>query len=158
VGAVDRHGDVHDAVVAVSEVNDREARWTIEGRGARFAVRAWHPDHEARRAVFIVHGLAEHAGRYQHVAEGFTDRGWSVVAADLRGHGQTTGKRGHAASIDQLMDDVHFVIVDATNRFDIHEWLLYGHSMGGAIALLSALQFPNSVRACIATGPATALT
>ena len=45
--------------------------------------------------IFIVHGIAEHSKRYTHVVKFLNDSGYSVVTFDLRGHGESDGKRGY---------------------------------------------------------------
>jgi alpha-beta hydrolase superfamily lysophospholipase len=87
------------------------------------------------KIILIVHGHGEHAGRFQKVAEYFSDKGISVFALTLRGHGNSEGKKGHAPGMEQLLTDIEyfirFVRVDYLNA-DLY---LYGHSMGGNIVL-----------------------
>ena len=104
--------------------------------------------------VFLVHGLGEHGGRYVHVVEAMTAEGFTVVAYDLRGHGRSSGPRGHAASMGELVADLDAVIADAAGRVGRAARIIYGHSMGGAIALSHALRFPDAAVARIVTGPA----
>jgi len=52
-------------------------------------VSAWLPDGEPRAAIQIVHGMAEHAGRYAPLAEQLVARGYAVYASDHRGHGRS---------------------------------------------------------------------
>lgn len=127
--------------------------WTVEVAGARLAVRAWGPP-AARGAVCLVHGLGEHTRRYGHVARALVADGFAVVAPDLRGHGRSTGPRGHALGIGELLVDLALVMADAQARWGPTRWALYGHSMGGAIALQYALRRPADVHAVVATGPA----
>ena len=63
--------------------------------GTPLAARDWRPVGEARGAVLLVHGLGEHLGRYDHVAESVCAAGYRVLGADLRGHGSSGGRRGH---------------------------------------------------------------
>ena len=49
---------------------------------------------DGARHVLLVHGLAEHMGRYGHVVEALTGAGFAVTAVELRGHGESEGKRG----------------------------------------------------------------
>jgi alpha-beta hydrolase superfamily lysophospholipase len=53
----------------------------------------WLPEDAPRGIVLLAHGLGEHAGRYAHVAEYLTARGWAIFALDHRGHGQSAGPR-----------------------------------------------------------------
>ena len=51
----------------------------------------------------LVHGFAEHLGRYQHIAEFFAEKGWRVTAVEFRGHGESEGKRGHTNLVDEIL-------------------------------------------------------
>ncbi|MBK9489391.1 MAG: alpha/beta hydrolase [Haliscomenobacter sp.] len=64
-------------------------------------------DHvEPRAVIAIVHGIGEHCGRYNHVAEYFNQQGYAVMAYDHRGHGESGGPRGHAPNLESLLDDL----------------------------------------------------
>jgi alpha-beta hydrolase superfamily lysophospholipase len=56
--------------------------------------------------IALVHGIAEHSGRYGFPVTYFTSRGYTVYAMDLRGHGESGGRRSYADSIDELMEDI----------------------------------------------------
>ncbi len=106
------------------------------------------------KIVLIVHGHGEHAGRFQGVAEYFNEKGISVIALTLRGHGNSEGKKGHAPSMEQLLTDIEYFIryvrVDYLNA----ELYLYGHSMGGNIILnYLAKDQSNEITVGIATSP-----
>jgi alpha-beta hydrolase superfamily lysophospholipase len=64
------------------------------------------PDGEAAGTVLIVHGLAEHRGRYAYVQQKLADAGYVSHAIDLRGHGEADGFPGKIDSPDELIDDV----------------------------------------------------
>ncbi len=98
--------------------------------------RCWHA--QAPRAVLVlVHGIAEHSGRYEHVARQFVDAGVTVIAYDQRGFGDSGGRRGHVDSFDQFHDDVEDHLAEA-RKLDLPTILL-GHSMGGLICAGYAL-------------------
>lgn len=91
------------------------------------------PCAEPRGTVLIVHGLGEHAGRYDHVAAAFDGWGWNVVAHDHRGHGRSGGARGRIDRDEALLEDLARVI-DAVRTQHPGRLVLLGHSMGGLIA------------------------
>ncbi|MFH1320258.1 MAG: lysophospholipase [Bacteroidota bacterium] len=94
----------------------------------------WMPEFQPSCIVCIVHGLGEHIGRYNHVAEYFNKNNIAVFAYDLRGHGKSEGKRGHTASYDLLLDDVEIMLNKARSETNQKPPLfLYGHSLGGNI-------------------------
>ena len=69
--------------------------------------RHWRPGSggAARLRLAIVHGLAEHSARYDHVGRFFARRGVSVHAYDQRGHGLSEGPRVYTPSFEHLLDD-----------------------------------------------------
>ena len=64
------------------------------------------PSGEAAGSVLIVHGLAEHKGRYAYVQQRLADAGYTSHAIDLRGHGEADGFPGKVSSADEFVDDV----------------------------------------------------
>ena len=91
-----------------------------------------------RAAMVLLHGIGEHSGRYDHVGRGFAAAGIDVVAIDHRGFGGSGGRRGHIRSFRTFVDDAadHLVEVRALGLPTV----LFGHSMGGLIALLTVLE------------------
>lgn len=118
--------------------------------GLKLHWQAWEPEGSARATLCLLHGLGEHAGRYFHVAEYLTEHGLSLHAIDLRGHGRSEGPRGHTPSLQQWMDDIQLLIERAPAT---HPRFLYGHSIGGALALAYGLRMPEQLAGVIATGP-----
>ncbi len=90
--------------------------------------REW-PVADPRALVLIVHGLAEHSERYEHVGQFLNEHGYGAVAYDQRGHGRTGGRRAHVGSFDELLDDIedHLGQLRTAGR----PVVLCGHSMGG---------------------------
>jgi len=93
----------------------------------------WRP----RAVVLVVHGLGEHAWRYDPLAQRLNEWGFCVRAYDQRGHGESGGARGVIPSDTALLDDLAEV-VDDTRRHIARPWecplILMGHSMGGLVA------------------------
>ncbi len=80
--------------------------------------------------ILIVPGLAEHMGRYTHVVAALNDAGWRCTVVELRGHGESEGKRGHVNRWTEYIEDVRA----AASTVDGPAVVL-GHSMGGLVAL-----------------------
>ena len=93
----------------------------------------WRP----RGVILIVHGLGEHAWRYDPLAQRLNEWGFAVRAYDQRGHGESGGERGVLPRDDQLLFDLAEV-VDDTRRHIAEPWscplIVLGHSMGGLLA------------------------
>jgi len=77
--------------------------------------------------VLIVHGLAEHRGRYDWVQKQLVAAGYASFAIDLRGHGEADGFPGKVGSPDEWIDDVD-AGVSSLGR-DLPAFVI-AHSMG----------------------------
>lgn len=87
-----------------------------------------------RGVVIIVHGLGEHAGRYDHVAQKLNDWGFAVRGYDQCGHGESGGARGGMPTDTRLLDDLADIVDSTRARMDKSTPLiLLGHSMGGLV-------------------------
>jgi len=108
----------------------------------------------SKAVIAMVHGHGEHKMRYKHVATFFDLHDIAIVAMDLRGHGESGGKRGHTPSFDQWMDDVEQFLMEVRNRYNDVPLILYGHSMGGNIVTNYLLRKEtNDIQAAIVTDP-----
>jgi len=81
----------------------------------------------------VLHGYAEHSGRYAHVMGGLRERGISTVAVDLRGHGHSPGPRGHVERFEDYHLDLEALLGAARERSEGSPVALFGHSNGGLI-------------------------
>jgi len=116
--------------------------------------RAWNPPGESKAVICLVHGLGEHCGRYEHVAAALTQAGYVFIAFDLRGHGKSGGTRGYIPDYTALMDDIACSLDEAERRYPGKPRFLYGHSLGGNLALNYVLRRRPQLVGVIATGPA----
>jgi alpha-beta hydrolase superfamily lysophospholipase len=111
--------------------------------GHTLAVYDWSLPHGVapRAVVVIVHGLGEHAWRYDRLATELTEAGFAVRAFDQRGHGESAGKRGCLPTQDALVKDLGEFLDDTRAtvcaRFN-SPLVLLGHSMGGLVCALWA--------------------
>lgn len=112
--------------------------------GHAIAVYHW-PTPNARGVVHMLHGMAEHGGRYARLADTLNNAGWSLVAHDHRGHGlsvQDEQDRGHYHDEDgwqKVADDVSVVQGWISTQYPGMPRVLMGHSMGSFIAMSWAL-------------------
>lgn len=107
-----------------------ETEYFLSQDGLKLYYRYWLPEN-AESIVCIVHGLGEHGGRYAHVAEYLYNKKTAVFALDLRGHGMSQGKKGHAKSYELLLSDVEELLKTARAEYTDLPLFLMGHSMGG---------------------------
>jgi alpha-beta hydrolase superfamily lysophospholipase len=100
--------------------------------GTRLFRRAWLPA-QPRRVLVLVHGLAEHSGRYDHVGAWFSARDCAVHAYDHRGHGRSQGVRGHVGGFAELLDDLETFLGVVRREHPELPLVIVGHSMGGLV-------------------------
>lgn len=111
-----------------------EQPWTTGLRGDLRGF-AWSPESQpATGCVVMVHGLGEHVGRYRGLAADLAAAGWASVAADLPGHGNSPGRRGHIESYRRTLMEIGEMLGAAAKRFPDLPLVLLGHSMGGNLA------------------------
>jgi alpha-beta hydrolase superfamily lysophospholipase len=103
--------------------------------GTRLRSLSWPVD-SARARVVVVHGLGEHAGRYEILAGALAARGYSVFCYDQRGHGKSEGARGHVSDFDFFVNDLAVAVSLAESSLPgAGDPFLFGHSMGGLVVI-----------------------
>jgi alpha-beta hydrolase superfamily lysophospholipase len=113
---------------------------------------------DVRATVLLVHGLGEHIGRYDGVAQRLLQAGFAVRGYDHVGHGLSGGRRGDLPERDRLLQDLGQVI-DATRRLPgraAHPLILLGHSMGGLVVARAVAEKIRPVDALVMSSPALA--
>lgn len=108
----------------------------------------------ARATVLIVHGLGEHASRYDPVATTLHTAGYAVRAFDQQGHGRSAGTRGTLHTPDGLLQDLACVIDDTRAQAPERPLVLLGHSMGGLLAARAVATQLRRVEALVLSSPA----
>jgi lysophospholipase len=130
-------------------------RQTADGLNLHW--RGWIPA-EPRGVIVIVHGLAEHGGRYQETAQAFAAAGWAVYAGDLRGHGRSPDVPGsgrvHVRRFTDYFSDVDTFLGLARERHPDLPLFLLGHSMGGLITISYVLQDCSRLSGAVISSPA----
>ncbi|HZS39889.1 MAG TPA: alpha/beta hydrolase [Polyangia bacterium] len=111
----------------------------------------WTPSGKPRGAVVLLHGYGEHIARYDETARALSAAGWAVRGADLRGHGESAGRRGFVRRFDEYLDDAALLIGRA--RETAGPLFLLGHSFGGLIATHVALQKKAALDGLILSSP-----
>lgn len=125
--------------------------------GDNLAVQDWPlaPGKPLRGVVLLVHGLGEHAGRYDHVARQLNDWGFAVRGYDQYGHGESGGPRGGLPTDSRLLDDLADMVDSTRVRMERNTPLiLLGHSLGGLVAARFVSLGVRPVQALIMSSPA----
>jgi alpha-beta hydrolase superfamily lysophospholipase len=136
-----------------------DTTFTLDTRdGVPVTVHRWVPDGEVRAVVNLVHGVAEHAGRYARFASALNDAGIAVFAEDHRGHGETArteeelgyfaASRGWAL----VLDDLHRVTLRAREEHPGVPLVLLGHSLGSYLCQQYLFTFPDDMDAVVLSG------
>lgn len=98
-----------------------------------------------KAVIALVHGLAEHGGRYSHFADRANSAGVGVVTADLRGHGQSPGEALLVKRFDDYLLDIDALMTKTHEMATGCPIFLMGHSLGGAIAVRWVSQRTSSI-------------
>lgn len=142
----------------------RSSTFDLQVNGTTMGVRRWLPEGDAVGLVQVCHGMAEHGGRYEQLAQHLTDAGWAVVAGDHRGHGLTARRRstsapaaplGHFADRngwDTVVEDVRALALHATTQHPGVPHVLLGHSMGSLLARDYATRWGDELAGLVLSG------
>lgn len=107
--------------------------------GHHIELRVWPTEEPSRALIQVMHGLAEHADRYDRFARACNARAYAVVAHNHRGHGGQSAPHdlGHFADVEgwsKLIDDVKCVFDETKKQYPAVPYILFGHSMGSYVA------------------------
>jgi alpha-beta hydrolase superfamily lysophospholipase len=129
----------------------------VASDGDNLAIQDWplDPGSRLRGVVLLVHGLGEHAGRYEELARRLNSQGFAVRGYDHYGHGESGGARGGLPSDQRLVEDLADVLSSTRKRMDAKTPLiLLGHSMGGLVAAHLVAQGLGRVDGLVLSSPA----
>jgi alpha-beta hydrolase superfamily lysophospholipase len=126
---------------------------TFQGAGGlELFLQTWQPEGAIRGVVAIVHGLGEHSGRYPVLVDALVENGFAVATFDNRGHGRSSGDRGHIDSWGDYREDVHEFLRYTRSHFINLPLFLYGHSLGALIVTDYVLFYPDGLDGLIVSG------
>lgn len=135
------------------EVNTSTASF-LNSRGKRIFCKYWEPVQKPRALVYIAHGFGEHCLPYDSLARTLVSKNFFVFSHDHVGHGQSGGSRVHIETFDHYVQDVLQHVDMMKEKFTSLPVFIFGHSMGGAICILTALKRPEDFSGVILSGPA----
>jgi alpha-beta hydrolase superfamily lysophospholipase len=123
----------------------------------RLAWRLDVPSGKPSGKVLLIHGYADHLGRFDHVAIAWAERGLAVARFDLRGHGRSGGPRGHVMSVAEYVTDAYDALTAVEGESD---WknipsrpILFGHSLGALVGTKVALDMGDRIAGFASTSP-----
>ncbi|MGV0849308.1 alpha/beta hydrolase [Mycolicibacterium phlei] len=122
--------------------------------GVRIVYDVWTPETDPRGVVVLCHGYAEHARRYDHVAQRFGEACLITFALDQRGHGRSGGKRVYLRDISEYTGDFHTLVGIAAAEHPQLPRIVVGHSMGGGVVFSYGVEHPDDYTAMVLSGPA----
>jgi alpha-beta hydrolase superfamily lysophospholipase len=125
----------------------------VESGGETLLVRG-HEVMDPRATLVVTPGFSDHAGRYGRLAQELGSRGYTTYVYDPRGHGKSTGRRGHTPHWSSLVEDLDRVVrsLDAAGKLGARRALL-GHSMGALVALDWALSHRGEINGLALSAP-----
>lgn len=116
-----------------------ETSGKLSSGGLNLFYRSWRPDGTPRAVIAIVPGFNSHSGYYTWVAEQLVAKGFAVYAIDLRGRGKSDGERFYVQKFGDYVTDVEALMAVVKSREPNLKIFLLGHSAGGVVSCLYAL-------------------
>lgn len=114
---------------------------------------AWIPSGPLRAQCTLLHGYAEHCHRYEALVQALNGAGIAVYSLDYKGHGRSAGRTSYITSFRSLIPDAVSTVRWAAERSPGVPRLLFGHSMGGALAALVSMEHADLVDLLLMTSP-----
>jgi alpha-beta hydrolase superfamily lysophospholipase len=106
---------------------------------------SWSPNGIPIAVLLLIHGLAEHSGRYSNLVNYLVPRGYAVYAFDQRGHGKSEGTQGYVERFSYYLDDLKTFYSKVGQDHQSTKIFLLGHSIGGTIATAYATEHQNEM-------------
>ncbi|HEX2674006.1 MAG TPA: alpha/beta hydrolase [Polyangiaceae bacterium] len=136
--------------IAALDTTSRESEETFLGHdGLRLNLRSWRPAETPRASLVIIHGFKAHSGQYSASARQLVQAGVAVYALDLRGHGKSDGERFWVDEFSDYVADLEQLVRLVRDRQPNAPLFLLGHSVGGVVASLFALEYPSQLAGLI---------
>lgn len=123
--------------------------------GINLYFRKDEPASTPQATIVIVHGLCEHAGRYDYVTEKLLDKNFVVYRFDHRGHGRSEGQRVFYKDFHDIIEDVRTIVDKAKSENPPLPLFLIGHSMGGFASAAYGTKYPGTVNGFVLSGALT---
>ncbi len=122
-------------------------------RNVEICHRSWLPEGDPKAVLLIVHGLAEHCGRYDNVVDHFVPLGYAVYGVDHIGHGKSGGARVFVERFDDFIDVLEAYIDMIRGWQPDRAIFMVGHSLGALIGAVYLLDHQADLAGAILSGP-----
>jgi len=109
---------------------------------------------QPKARVLMIHGVSEHSGRHLGTEQALLNAGYAVVRFDLRGAGRSGGRRQWVREFNDYVEDVSTVYRWICRELPPAPLFLFGHSLGGAIALTFLEAYQKAFVGCVLSAPA----
>ncbi|TET18159.1 MAG: alpha/beta hydrolase [Dehalococcoidia bacterium] len=113
---------------------------------------SWLPAGRPEAILLVVHGGAEHSGRYGNLVNYFVPRGYAVCGLDLRGHGKSEGLRSYVERFSDYLTDLKAFFDIVRAEHGDAKIFLVGHSLGGGIATAYAVLHQHELAGLLLSG------
>ncbi|OQY35580.1 MAG: alpha/beta hydrolase [Anaerolineaceae bacterium 4572_5.1] len=121
-------------------------------RGTKIYSQKWLPEHETKAILLVIHGLAEHSGRYANVVNYFVPLGYAVYALDHIGHGKSEGTRVYVERFEDFTDTIKIYFDMIRESHPDTPIFLVGHSMGALIGAFYLLDHQDELAGSVLSG------
>ena len=115
--------------------------------------RCWLPDGQVKAIILVAHGLGEHIARYNNLVNNVVPLGYAVYGLDHQGHGKSEGTRIFIERFQIYLNDLKTFWDMVRKENPGKKMFLYGHSMGGLIAVPYALQHQSELDGLVVSAP-----
>jgi len=116
--------------------------------------KCWLPEGQVKAVILVAHGLGEHINRYTNLVNNVVPLGYAVYGLDHQGHGKSEGTRVFVDRFQTYINDFKTFTDMVRKENTGKKTVLYGHSMGGLIAVCYALQYQSDLDGLIISAPA----
>lgn len=118
----------------------------------RIHYQAWLPANDPEAILLIIHGIAEHSGRYMNLVNHFVPMGYAVYGFDHPGHGKSEGERVYIERFEDFTDTIKTYYDMIRSWYPKLPVFLVGHSMGGLIAACYLLDHQQDFVGAVLSG------
>jgi acylglycerol lipase len=114
---------------------------------------AWLPDTAPRAVLLVVHGLADHSGRFNNLVQYFVPRGYLICSFDQRGHGKSPGLKGYIDNFATFTHDLDRFVSFIRHQYSGSSVFIIAHSVGGTVATAYSLLHQDDCSGLVLSGP-----